>query len=116
MRSVLVAGVLTVAALATTQAAQAKTPSNTQSTCPTNAICIWTGVNYTGVQHNWTSGYENVPPAWRDHTYSFIANRAGCFIDWSGGQKTSRTVSKGDYATRYDQGFGKRIDGIDEHC
>jgi len=115
MRPVLVAGVLTLAALATTQAAHA-TPSTENATCPSNAICLWTGVSYTGAQYNWTGGYVDLPPAWRDHSYSFIANRTGGFIDWSGGRKVCRPVSKGDYATRYDTGFGKMIDGVDTRC
>ncbi|GGP97749.1 peptidase inhibitor family I36 protein [Streptomyces roseolilacinus] len=115
MRSALFAGVLVLAALATTQTAQAA-PSSTNATCPSNAICLWTGVSYSGAQYNWTGGYKDLPAAWRDHSYSFIANRSGAFIDWSGGQKTCRSVSKGHYAARYDTGFGKKIDAVGDNC
>ncbi|MEU0331845.1 peptidase inhibitor family I36 protein [Streptomyces sp. NPDC006193] len=115
LRSVVVAGVVAVAALGTVRSAQA-IPSTTNSTCPSRAICLWTGVGYTGVQYDWAGGYKDLPAAWRDHSYSFIANRSGAFIDWSGGQKVCRTVHKGDYATRYDRGFGKSIDGVDSTC
>jgi hypothetical protein len=115
MRSVLIAGVLTLATLPTVQAAQAN-PSNANASCPSNAICLWTGVSYSGAQYNWTGGYKDLPPAWRDHSFSFIANRSGAFIDWSGGQKVCRPVSKGDYATRYDRGFGKKIDAVGDTC
>ncbi|WP_228974668.1 peptidase inhibitor family I36 protein [Streptomyces sp. DH12] len=115
MRTLLVAGVLTLATLGTTQTAQA-VPSTTNAVCPSNAICLWTGVSYSGAQYNWTGGYVDLPGSWRDHTYSFIANRSGAFIDWSGGQKTCRTVSKGHYAARYDTGFGKKIDAVGDKC
>ncbi|WP_299534209.1 peptidase inhibitor family I36 protein [uncultured Streptomyces sp.] len=115
MRSLLAAGALTLAALAAPQAAHA-VPSDTSATCPARAICLWTGVNYSGAQYNWTGGYKDLPAAWRDHSYSFIANRSGGFIDWSGGQKVCRTVAKGNYGAHYDTGFGKKIDGVDNAC
>ncbi|MEU7327408.1 MULTISPECIES: peptidase inhibitor family I36 protein [Streptomyces] len=115
VRSVLVAGVMALAAVSSTQSAHAAPPQPAEE-CAANAICLWTGVSYTGVKYTWTSGYKDLPAAWRDHSYSFIANRAGGFIDWSGGQKTCRTVSNGDYATRYDRGFGTKIDAVDTRC
>ncbi|MGA4960074.1 peptidase inhibitor family I36 protein [Streptomyces lavendulocolor] len=115
MRSVVIAGVLALATLTTGQTAQA-VPNSTNATCPSNAICLWTGVSYSGAQYNWTGGYKDLPAAWRDHSYSFIANRSGAFIDWSGGQKVCRSVSRGHYAARYDTGFGKKIDAVADTC
>ncbi|MFD4023385.1 peptidase inhibitor family I36 protein [Streptomyces sp. NPDC058576] len=115
LRSALVACVMALAAASTTQAAHAA-PPRVMDECASNAICLWTGVNYTGVKYTWTSGYKDLPAAWRDHSYSFIANRDGGFIDWSGGQKLCRTVKSGHYATRYDQGFGTKIDAVDARC
>lgn len=111
IRTLLAAGALAMASLVTTA-----TPATAAPPCEAGAICLWTKKNGGGDLYIWRGGYVDVPPAFHDHTYSFRANRAGCFINYNEGTKEGRPVQAGDYADNYDEGFGAKLDAIADHC
>ncbi|MFC9427603.1 peptidase inhibitor family I36 protein [Streptomyces sp. NPDC056987] len=92
------------------------TPSHAATTCASNAICLWTEKNGGGQLFTWKAGYVDLPSQFRDHTFSFRANRNGAFIDWKGGVKNCRNVRKGDFSNDYSTGFGKMIDAVGDNC
>ncbi|MEW1722941.1 hypothetical protein [Streptomyces sp. NPDC093109] len=86
-------------------------------TCSANTICLWRQQYGLGDDlYQWKGGYVDLPAKFRDHVWSFRANRSGAFIDWSGGKKTCRSVSPGDEWNVYNNDFGSRIDAVGDKC
>jgi Peptidase inhibitor family I36 len=94
--------------------------------CNAHEICLFEKNDYQGTPWRWSppSGYSDVPPYLHDNVGSFIANAAGCFIDWKKppphGDATMRKVAIGDYSAAFKHGdkFGSRLDAVKEyqHC
>lgn len=88
------------------------------SPCGVDEICLFEENDYKGEPWRWThrSGYRNVPPYLHDNTGSFIANVAGCFVDWgkTNEDREFRRVAIGDYSAAYkdDGKFGSRLDAL----
>ncbi|MYW01225.1 hypothetical protein [Streptomyces sp. SID3343] len=84
--------------------------------CSAKTICLWYQEYGEGDLYQWKGGYVDLPAKFRDHVWSFRANRSGAFIDWSGGKKTCRSVSPGDEWNVYREDFGSRIDAVADKC
>ncbi|MFJ2815824.1 hypothetical protein [Streptomyces sp. NPDC087294] len=117
MRALAVSGVV----LLTTMVGMASEPSfaapSEALTCSVNTICLWRQQYGLGDEvYRWKGGYVDLPARFRDHVWSFRANRSGAFIDWSGGRKTCRPVRSGDEWNVYNFDFGSRIDAVADKC
>jgi hypothetical protein len=85
--------------------------------CGANEICLYPDSDYQGDPWRWTrrDGYRDVPPNLHDNVGSFIANIAGCFIDWKvpGRKGEFRKVPSGSYSSNWGgEGFGSRLDAL----
>jgi len=88
--------------------------------CNVDEICLFEENDYKGTPWRWTpkSGYRDLPPYLHDNAGSFIANVAGCFIDWKKppphGEAAYRRVAHGDYSAAFKYGgkFGSRLDAL----